>query len=75
MSFIKGKEAVVEAAQHEFVPFLGMTAGTLLVCLCVAGLIEPYRFASAGVTGLALIPVTSGAFRPCGSSRSATRCC
>ena len=56
MSFVKGKEAVVEAAQHEFVPFLGMTAGTLLVCMCVAGLIEPYRFASAGVTGLALIP-------------------
>ena len=56
MSFVQGKKAVGEIARREFLPFLNITAGTLLVCLCVAALIEPYRFASAGVTGIALIP-------------------
>jgi len=64
MSLAKGKEVVAGIIRRELVPFLGMTAGTLLVCLGVAGLIEPYRFASSGVTGLALIPSYLWGLRP-----------
>lgn len=56
MSFAQGKKAVGEIVRREFLPFLNITAGTLLLCMSIAALVEPYRFASAGVTGLALIP-------------------
>ena len=56
MFFSREKEALKECVKREFMPFCCITAGTLLLCLSIAALVEPYRFASAGVTGLALIP-------------------
>ncbi|MBQ8091857.1 MAG: YitT family protein [Pyramidobacter sp.] len=50
------KNSAAELLRREFLPFCSITVGTLLVCVGVAALIEPYRFASSGVTGLALIP-------------------
>ncbi|MGI6075396.1 MAG: YitT family protein [Pyramidobacter sp.] len=41
--------------RRETGPFIGMTFASLLLCFLIAALIEPYKFASTGVTGVALI--------------------
>lgn len=56
MKMSHAAQVLKDAARREFTSFLGITAGTLLLCLSIAALIEPYRFAFSGVTGLALIP-------------------
>ncbi len=35
--------------------FLNITLGTLIMCFTIAALVEPYKFASTGVTGIGLI--------------------
>ncbi|MDY3868267.1 MAG: YitT family protein [Pyramidobacter sp.] len=42
-------------ARGEFRSFINITAGTLIMCFGIAALIEPYQFASTGVTGIGLI--------------------
>ena len=44
-----------DLAKREAGPFIGMTFASLLLCFLIAALIEPYKFASTGVTGIALI--------------------
>jgi uncharacterized membrane-anchored protein YitT (DUF2179 family) len=48
-------QAVRAMLKREMWPFIGITFSTLLLCFLIAALIEPYKFASTGVTGLALI--------------------
>ena len=50
-----GGLALRAACRRELGTFLNVTFGTLLICLCIAALIEPYQFASTGVTGVGLI--------------------
>lgn len=50
-----GGLALRAACRRELATFLNVTVGTLLICLCIAALIEPYQFASTGVTGVGLI--------------------
>lgn len=50
-----GGLALRAACRRELGTFLNVTVGTLLICLCIAALIEPYQFASTGVTGVGLI--------------------
>ncbi len=44
-----------ELIKREAGSFVGVTVGTLLVCFAIAALVEPYRFANTGLTGIALI--------------------
>jgi uncharacterized membrane-anchored protein YitT (DUF2179 family) len=48
-------QALRAMIKRETWPFIGITFATLLLCFLIAALIEPYQFASTGVTGMALI--------------------
>lgn len=49
------RERITAVIREEFKPWVNITLGTLLTCFAIAALIEPYQFASTGVTGLGLI--------------------
>ncbi len=49
------RTSVRELIKREAASFVGVTVGTLLVCFAIAALVEPYRFANTGLTGIALI--------------------
>ncbi len=48
-------EGALSLVKREAGSFVRVTLGTLLICFTIAALLEPYRFANTGVTGLALI--------------------
>lgn len=56
LSSVVSLRSLKNIVMREFMPFLSITSGTLLVCLGLAAMVEPYRFAGSGVTGIALIP-------------------
>lgn len=49
------RERAWNLVKRETESLIRVTLGTLLICFTIAALLEPYRFANTGVTGLALI--------------------
>ena len=43
--------------RKEWATLLSTTVGTALVCFAIVALVVPYKFAGAGVTGIALITI------------------